>query len=112
MQAAADAAAEEVRQKQSYERMIAEKQAGLPAEPSTSDEDVTRLLVRMPNGSRIERRWVLPALILGPQGVMLELAGGVPERECLRCHQSCVHLPGAQQSSGFECTYAKCLCLL
>ena len=61
VQAAADAAAEEARQKQTYERLIAQKQASLPPEPPISSEDVTRLLVRMPNGSRIERRCDCPA---------------------------------------------------
>ena len=53
----ATAAAEEA-QARKYERQLAEKEAGLPPEPPSSDTDAVTVLVRMPNGTRIGRRSV------------------------------------------------------
>lgn len=38
--------------------MLAAKQASLPQEPSSDDENAVTLLVRMPNGSRRGRRFL------------------------------------------------------
>lgn len=43
---------------QELERMLAAKQASLPQEPSSDDENAVTLLVRMPNGSRRGRRFL------------------------------------------------------
>lgn len=68
-QAAREAAVEEERRKeeesrrkleeeQETERQLAAKEASLPREPSSDDENAVNLLVRMPDGSRRGRRFV------------------------------------------------------
>ncbi|XP_044485014.1 plant UBX domain-containing protein 8-like isoform X2 [Mangifera indica] len=53
---------EETRKKmeeeQEYERQLAAKEASLPQEPSTDDENAVTLLVKMPDGSRRGRRFL------------------------------------------------------
>lgn len=67
-QAAREAALEEVRLKeeearrkleeeQEFERHLAAKEASLPLEPASDDENAVNLLVRMPDGSRHGRRF-------------------------------------------------------
>ncbi|XP_048332722.1 plant UBX domain-containing protein 8 isoform X3 [Ziziphus jujuba] len=41
-----------------YERRLAAKKASLPCEPASDDENAVNILVRMPNGSRIGRRFL------------------------------------------------------
>ncbi|XP_048332721.1 plant UBX domain-containing protein 8 isoform X2 [Ziziphus jujuba] len=43
---------------QEYERRLAAKKASLPCEPASDDENAVNILVRMPNGSRIGRRFL------------------------------------------------------
>ncbi|CAL9205049.1 unnamed protein product [Musa hybrid cultivar] len=45
-------------EEEELERMLAAKQASLPQEPSSDDENAVTLLVRMPNGSRRGRRFL------------------------------------------------------
>ncbi|KAE8722514.1 phosphatidylinositol glycan anchor biosynthesis class U protein-like [Hibiscus syriacus] len=51
-EAARKAALEEEQRKQECERQLAAKEASLPREPSSSEENAVNLLVRMPDGSR------------------------------------------------------------
>ncbi|WCJ26179.1 Plant UBX domain-containing protein 8 [Euphorbia peplus] len=68
-EAAREAAVEEERRKekeslqkleeeQEFERQLAAKEASLPQEPETNDENAVNLLVRMPDGSRRGRRFL------------------------------------------------------
>lgn len=61
-EAAREAAMEEERRKeeeeQEIERRLAEKEASLPQEPKSDDENSVTLLVRMPDGSRRGRRFL------------------------------------------------------
>ncbi|KAI3689572.1 hypothetical protein L2E82_47533 [Cichorium intybus] len=61
-QSAKEAAMEEERRKeeeqQEIERQLAAKEASLPQEPSSDDENAVTLLVRMPDGSRRGRRFL------------------------------------------------------
>ncbi|XP_024449390.1 plant UBX domain-containing protein 8 isoform X2 [Populus trichocarpa] len=43
---------------QEFERLLAEKEASLPHEPASDDENAVTLLVRMPDGSRRGRRFL------------------------------------------------------
>ncbi|OWM87783.1 plant UBX domain-containing protein 8-like isoform X2 [Punica granatum] len=45
-------------EEQEFERQLAAKEASLPQEPSSSDENAITLLVRMPDGSRRGRRFL------------------------------------------------------
>lgn len=45
-------------EQQEYERQLAAKEASLPQEPATDDENAVTLLVRMPDGSRRGRRFL------------------------------------------------------
>ncbi|KAI3727576.1 hypothetical protein L6452_16192 [Arctium lappa] len=61
-QAAREAAMEEAQRKleeeQEIERQLAAKEASLPQEPTSDDENAVTLLVRMPDGSRRGRRFL------------------------------------------------------
>lgn len=46
-----------LREEEESERILAAKQASLPSEPSSDDENAVTLLVRMPDGSRYGRRF-------------------------------------------------------
>lgn len=43
-------------QQRNYEILIGDKAAALPEEPPANDPDAVKVMVRMPNGSRIGRR--------------------------------------------------------
>lgn len=43
---------------QELERQLAEKEASLPLEPTPDDDNAVTLLVRMPDGSRMGRRFL------------------------------------------------------